>query len=86
MKTQEIIRELGYGPTSQDIWAQAIEEAIEILNKSVEVEPIKTTSKYTNKIAYSCPTCKHTFLTTTWPNYFGVNYCVFCGQAIIFNG
>lgn len=84
MKPDEIIQELGYGPTNQDRFAQAIEEAIEIINKSIEREPIKSTSRYTGEIVYSCPTCKHTFLTTTWPNYFGINYCGFCGQAIIF--
>lgn len=84
MKPEEIIKELGYGPTNQDKWAQAIEEAIEIIRKSVELESIKSTSRYTGEIVYGCPTCKHTFLTTTWPNYFGINYCGFCGQAIIF--
>lgn len=84
MKPDEIIQELGYGPTNQDRFAQAIEEAIEIINKSIEREPIKSTSRYTGEIVYSCPTCKHTFLTTTWQNYFGINYCGFCGQAIIF--
>ena len=71
---------------SECIHTDAIEEAIEIIRKSIEREPIKSTSRYTGKIVYSCPTCKHTFLTTTWPNYFGINYCGFCGQAIIFNG
>ena len=71
---------------SECIYIDAIEEAIKIISKSVDLEPIKSTSIYTNEIVYSCPTCKHTFLTTTWPNYFGVNYCGFCGQAIIFKG
>ena len=84
MKPEEIIESLI--KSNYILQSDSIEEAIKIIRKSVELEPIKSTSKYTNEIVYNCPTCKHTFLTTTWPNYFGINYCGFCGQAIIFKG
>lgn len=34
MNIKEVIKELGYGPTNQDKWAQAIQEAIEALERT----------------------------------------------------